>query len=377
VDPLYRLFGIALMILLLEGCGREPLPCQAEWSDYDRFISGFVNDQGQVLDPATSHTTSEGQSYALFFSVLANDRDRFNRILNWTESHLAAGSLANHLPAWAWGGGPDGHETILDPNSAADADLWLSYTLIEAGRLWNDAALTARGQALAVRILETETASLPALGTALLPGQSGFVNSAGNWRLNPSYLPPFILTRLASETGADNPWKEVRESSREVIGATLNGYAGDWMVYSKTGFTPDTETRSIGSYDAIRVYLWTGLTSPDDLFWKKIPPQLHGMTDWLKDHPAPPEKVDIRTGEGSGEGPFGFSAALLPYVQRLGISVKDPIFQRLKEKANDLGGDPGYYSQSLRLFGIGFTEQRFRFDLNGKLETSWGSACKP
>jgi endoglucanase len=60
----------------------------------------------------------------------------FDRLLHWTQANLAGGDLQTHLPAWLWGkqGRP-----VEDsrPNSASDADVWMAYALIEAGRLWN------------------------------------------------------------------------------------------------------------------------------------------------------------------------------------------------------------------------------------------------
>ena len=50
-----------------------------------------------------SITTSEGQSYALFFALLANDKASFDKLLEWTEVHLSEGDLSTRLPAWQWG----------------------------------------------------------------------------------------------------------------------------------------------------------------------------------------------------------------------------------------------------------------------------------
>ena len=53
--------------------------------------------QRKTLPPA------KGQSYALFFALVANDQATFDKVLAWTERHLAEGDLSARLPAWLWG----------------------------------------------------------------------------------------------------------------------------------------------------------------------------------------------------------------------------------------------------------------------------------
>jgi len=112
----------------------------ATWTHlWQGFQSRFMDSQGRVVDwREDGITTSEGESYALFFSLIADDRVQFNRILNWTQNHLAQGNLAVHLPAWKWGRSQNGHWQILGKASASDADLWLAYTLLSAAHLWHD-----------------------------------------------------------------------------------------------------------------------------------------------------------------------------------------------------------------------------------------------
>ncbi|MBU2768764.1 cellulase, partial [Acidithiobacillus ferrivorans] len=119
-------------------------------------------------------TTSEGQSYALFFALVANNPKLFQNILTWTQDNLAQGSLAAHLPAWRWGERPNKTWGVLDTNSAADADLWIAYTLIQAGRLWDRNSYTAMGTLLAKRIDQKEVVDLKGMGPMLIPGNAGF-----------------------------------------------------------------------------------------------------------------------------------------------------------------------------------------------------------
>src|SRR5512140_2824396 len=109
------------------------------WPTWTRYVQAFVADDGRVIDHGDhDRTTSEGQAYALFFALVANDRPLFERLLRWTGDNLADGRLAERLPAWSWGQRRDGSWGALDANSASDADLWTAYALLEGGRLWSE-----------------------------------------------------------------------------------------------------------------------------------------------------------------------------------------------------------------------------------------------
>lgn len=112
----------------------------AAWPAWGSFKNNLINHDGRVIDYSseTNKTTSEGQAYALFFALVANDRAMFDKLLNRTERNLTANDLSSRLPAWSWGKNDDERWGILDNNSASDADLWIAYTLGEAGRLWED-----------------------------------------------------------------------------------------------------------------------------------------------------------------------------------------------------------------------------------------------
>ena len=62
------------------------------WTDWETFKSVSM-ESGRVIDPSDSRLipTSEGESYALFFALVAGDTAAFESILAWTENNLAAG----------------------------------------------------------------------------------------------------------------------------------------------------------------------------------------------------------------------------------------------------------------------------------------------
>ncbi len=352
--------------------------CAPAWSGWQQFKQGFLSADGRVIDvgSADERTVSEGQAYALFFALVANDRATFDEVLRWTENNLAAGDLTSHLPAWLWGRAKDGSWHVLDANAASDADLWIAYTLLQAGELWHERSYTARGAVLARHIVEQETATLPEIGLTLLPGPVGFHPNPDEWRVNPSYMPLQVLRGLAEQLPDDARWKRLTASaSAVVLGTAPQGFAPDWARYqTDKGFLPDSDTKGRGSYDAIRVYLWAGMLDPASADTKKLLARLKPFADYIAQHGAPYESIDTTTGETKQAGNAGFSAAAVPFLAALGQSAAADA-QVARVQALDAHEPPGYYSSVLTLFGLGWREGLYRFDADGNLEVRWRSAC--
>lgn len=316
--------------------------------------------------------TSEGQAYGLFFALVANDRTRFDGLLHWTEENLAAGDLTGHLPAWLWGRGANNQWGVLDSNSAADADLWIAYTLLEAGEAWNEPRYTKVGLALAHRIAADEVVEVPGVGTMVAPGPTGFQHG-DSYRLNASYVPMQIILRLA-RLMPDAPWAKVAAATPAFVrDSAPHGFASDW-----TEFKDDVGIQaspSIGSYDAIRVYLWAGMLDEATPHRDDTLKAITGMAGYLRTNPIPPAKVRPDGSIEDPKGPVGFSAALLPYASALHEEqMRDQQLSRVqsefKAQLGLLGSPPKYYDQNLALFGLGF-QQQFGFDSKGALKLRW------
>jgi endo-1,4-beta-D-glucanase Y len=378
------------------------LHAQSKWPLWDQYSHRFINGDGRVIDhTGDDRTTSEAQAYGMFFSIVAGDKATFDTMLTWTENNLAQGDLTLHLPAWDWGKGPDGIWKPLDINPATDADLWLTYDLLEAGRLWNNPRYTNLGRTLINRIAKQEIATIPCVGPhggpMLLPAPSGFHPQPDAWIVNPSYLPLPVLQRLATEQPG-GPWYTIIAELPQLLGQTsVAGYSMDW-VECRTGHgwiavplpgnapkenhPPDNgqtakqaaaPPAAYGSYDAIRVYLWAGIADPGMSYARDLPKAVPGMAAYLKTNLTPPLQIDSSGKVISPDGPAGFSAAVIPYLQTLGM--KDAAatqLQRLnatKDPATGLyGRTVAYYDQNLALFTMAWLEQRYRFDKQGHLK---------
>jgi endo-1,4-beta-D-glucanase Y len=376
--------GVALAVAALGAQAAQTTPGATcgDWPSYRSFVARFVQPDGRVIDYATAvqQTTSEGQSYGMFFALVANDRATFDRLLAWTRLNLAGGQFDAgnmHLPAWQWGRKPDGSWGVLDPNPASDADLWIAYDLLQAGRLWNAPDYTALGTALAAQIEKREMTDLAGLGPMLLPGPQGFVNG-GVTRVNPSYLPLPLLRGLAHDLHT-GPWTALAQNTLKMVMATSpRGFAPDWAAWHQGQFVVDPKTGDLGSYDAIRVYLWAGLTASADPLAKPWLDAVRGMSERVAQTGVPPEKVAVTTGVGTGEGPLSYWGALAPYFAALG-DTKSLALARTHLAALDdglPGREPVYYDRVLGLFGTGAIDGRYRFDVDGQLIPSWKGACE-
>ena len=372
------------MFSVAGGCKESP------WQLWNAYAARFIDPEtGRVFDPnGDQHTTSEGQAYALFFALADNDRATFNRLLAWTETNLASGDLKTHLPAWLWGKNKDTQWKVLDPNSASDADVWMAYTLIEAGRLWKSSNYSNLGRAMLAQIAKSEVINLPGFGLMLVPGPAGFQHG-NNWTLNPSYLPLFLFKRLADVDPA-GPWAQIALGIPRLLEqSSRHGYAMDWVEYVPgDGFYPAPKPSAAeqnasdtagpeGSYDAIRVYLWAGMIDPGDPMRSLILNAVPAMSAYLADHDAPPEKIDDQGIPVAQDGPVGFSAAMLPYLRAFPDLSKAGARQMIRLSAQKdattglYGKDIAYYDQNLALFATGFLDARFRFGPDGELKVEW------
>jgi endo-1,4-beta-D-glucanase Y len=392
---------LALLVGSLCGLSQAAM-AQHPWPLWQSYVAHFLSGDGRVVDhTAGDCTTSEGQAYAMFFALADNDRVHFDLLLHWTETNLAGGDLTAHLPAWRWGRNDAGEWKTLDPNPASDADLWLAYDLLEAGRLWHEPRYAKLGSLLAERIAQQEVATIPGLGTMLLPGPTGFHPEPSLWIVNPSYLPLSPLVYLAREQ-PDGPWKAILHAFptllRQGNGA---GYAMDWVAAdssihpseqpaqiaaenpAQTAQAPaqaaakrNASETPVGSYDAIRVYLWLGLAAKETPGRNDLLATLPSMASTLKTQMIPPERVAADGKVLAPDGPVGFSAAVLPYLVALGRTAEatrqqDRLTASLDPSTGLYGHSAAYYDQNLILFATGYAERRFHFEKDGTLSVAW------
>lgn len=370
-----------ILSLVLLGLLPSPASAKSAWPFWDRYAENFVKPDGRVVDPdRNAMTTSEGQSYALFFSLVANDQRSFQKILRWTEDNLAQGDLGQNLPAWSWGRNPDNQWSVLDANSASDSDLWIAYSLMQAGSLWKRPDYRSKGKSLLLHIAQEEVTNIPRIGPMLLPGKNGF-QGLGQWTLNPSYLPlPLLCAASAADPGG--PWKQMASNLPSWLEqVSPAGFAMDWVQCSITSCSAaiapgTTTTPPRGSYDAIRVYLWAGLAEKNTPGNQKILTIFSPMLSYLKTHPLPPESVASNGDVLSATAPVSFAASLIPFAFNSGEytvtnQLRKKVIESISASTGLLGNPARYYDQNLALFALGWQERHFRFASDGTLRVLW------
>lgn len=234
----------------------EPSMVARAWRAYARR---FIRRSGRVIDRSDGNrTTSEGQAYALVRAAWADDEATFNRVLRWTRTHLQGGD-STALPAWWWGL-RDGAWGVVDPNPAADADVWMAYAMLVAAERWNRPELLHEARGMIASIWRGEVAAVGPW-TVLLPGP--WAQSQDPVRINPSYLLPFAF-RAFAEVDPDHDWMALVDGSYDVLGILMSGdtLPPDWAHFERsTGQRapePDDapENSAAHGWEALRV-AWT------------------------------------------------------------------------------------------------------------------------
>lgn len=358
-------FTSGVLLLATAACNAAP-----KWPAWEGFKQAFVSADGRVIDHSQDdlRTVSEGQAYALFFALIAQDRASFDRILTWTENNLSDGDLGKKLPAWIWGK-HKGEWGVIDSNSASDADLWIAYTLLEASRVWCQPTYASKAQQLGQLIVTQELLEVPGLGMSVLPGRVGFSQQDGSVKLNPSYVPPFLMARLAHAWPQEKVWALAYLGSQRLLLDTVQqGFYPDWVVYKNGVYSlPEDEQR--GDYDAIRTYLWIGMTHSSDPVQGTLLNLQTPMIRLLESRQNMPEWTQPGNGEVSANaGPEGFQIAMAPLLAALNRN-------KLAAKMNEQGlreGDAetwrryGYYNASLTLFAGAYMDNKYRFGPAGQ-----------
>ena len=240
--------------------------------------------------------------------------------------------------------------------------------------MWKAPDYADTGHKLLALIRRHEIAQAGSAGPVLLPGPVGFQLDKGRFWLNPSYYPDFMFRYLAA-VDPKGPWQAVWDSYHRMTPKVFSaGVAPDLFVVDSTGrVMPDTQREPSGSYDAIRVYLWAGMSGQSS---QETVKRLSPYAALIRQRGVPPEKVNPVTAVvvKSDYSPIGYSGAVLPFLSALGDK---PTLEKQHERVRAAlrrakQGEPAnYYDQVLILFGKGWLDGQYRFDDQGRLQPKW------
>jgi endoglucanase len=190
-----------VVVALSAGCGDSSSP-----GSPSAFLDRYVKSNGAVVrTDQGGDVVSEGQAYAMVLADVAGKWSTVRTVWKWTSTHLqrADGLLSWHAKA-------DG--TVLDPQSAADADVLAAWALLDYRGPSPD-SFTAAGRRLASAVLAHETVSV---GGEQLLAAGPWAVSASPHVVNPSYWMPSVFRSLAAATG-DARWRRMADASVRLL----------------------------------------------------------------------------------------------------------------------------------------------------------------
>jgi len=275
--------GVAALALV--SCDREPAPSLLQQADWLAYKEHFISEDGRVLDNGQAQNShSEGQGYGMLLAVAFDDRATFQRVWQWTRTHLQVRN--DYLFAWLWSAKED---RVADENNATDGDVMIAWALQRAARRWSDDAYRTSAEQIVHSLASLQIRVNGKL--FLLPGKQGFYSDE-ELVLNPSH---FVLPAFRELAGLDQhmDWPGLYRDALDLM--RKNRFSEwklvpDW-VDMRQGGRPWSRREAYFSYNAIRIPLfaaWVGavdVLSPYVDFWRQF-----SMRE------KQPDIVDLRTG---------------------------------------------------------------------------------
>lgn len=230
---------------------RSEIVQQDSWQ---HFKDTFIKDYGQVVDPATSLTTSAGQAQAMFRAITMNDKDMFSGIWQWSKDHLRYRS-DDTLLSWKWEKQPDGSYALGDSNNVCDADQLIAYALFLADDKWPGKGYGAEAKQHATDWWNK--------CTFVRDGKQYIDSSADGSQdsklINTGYFRPAIYRFLAKELPV-LPWQQLVSDGYDLLDRIYvqNQSMPNWIIMATDGSLQPASpllgsTADVFGYDALQL----------------------------------------------------------------------------------------------------------------------------
>lgn len=337
---------------------------------WDAYRKRFIQADGRIIDwEAEERSTSEGQAYAMFRAVFADDPDSFDRTLKWSESNLQRrdnqGKPMDSLWAWKWGKSASNQWVQLDPNFAIDADIDACFALILASDRWSRPDYLALAKTKLKDLWNFSTLTHNDQ-TYLLPGPKIAFQQGDRLTLNPSYLAPYAF-RLFAQVDPDRDWMALVDSSYAILenSASLSnvGLPSDWVNFDlKTGKYSALESgsplKTQYGFDATRV--WWRIALDGAIFnearsMNYLQAHLKPLQNrWRKDRKIPAQ-IDLQGNPMVNYEATSQYGMLYSALRPLDPTMATEIYQQKIKPTYRSGfwdNDKAYYTQNLAWFGL-------------------------
>jgi endo-1,4-beta-D-glucanase Y len=235
----------------------QPVLPAAAWRAYrDRFIQP----DGRLVDidnGGVSH--SEGQGYGMLLAVLADDRETFARLWNWSVANLYV--RGDNLAAWRWT--PNQTPPVGDKNNATDGDLLIAWALARAAQRWPEPSYRAAARRIALAI--GKLIEVGPTGPVLPPGAFGFARGQmpDGPVINLSYVVFPALDELRT-VAPDVKWEDLRRAAALLVESARTGPARlppDWISLAGEQVVPARFQPAVFGYESIRIPLYLAWSS--------------------------------------------------------------------------------------------------------------------
>jgi endo-1,4-beta-D-glucanase Y len=337
------------------------------------YKENFIYDYGQVIDPAISVTTSEGQAYAMLRAVWENDQQTFNGLWNWTQDHMQYRGV-DKLFSWKFVK-QDNAFVLGDPASASDADIDIALALLQAGKRWQTEKYINSARTIIEDIWKKEV---------ILIGNKYYLIAGSNakaengYLVNPSYFSPAAYQIFASVDPSHN-WSKLIEDTYFVLdrlqksNISPSGLIPDWIWVEETSGAIKDGDIYLGrngykyGYDAFRTYFRISM----DKEWYKRETAINFLDASGKFFADEWENVGVIYSEYSLDGKpltenssiatsVGALFATNDYKKDIAIDIYKKTFDQTKNINFDgsWGDSKNYYDQNWAWFATAMFEGR-------------------
>jgi endo-1,4-beta-D-glucanase Y/4-amino-4-deoxy-L-arabinose transferase-like glycosyltransferase len=224
------------------------------WLNYKQ---NFITDNGQVIDPVSNTTTSEGQSYAMLRAIDMHDKVAFDTVWNWTKHNMQ--HQQDGLFSWKITVDQLGINHITDTNSATDGDQDIAYALSKAHDQWGSSDYATQASHIVNSIWTKDVVNQNGQ-LYILSAESG-ATSAGDLLVNPSYLAPANYHTFQKIDPSHN-WNKLADDSYTLLAKlqsqSPSGLISNWVAIKANGTIGSatefnvTDPANYG-YDAFRI----------------------------------------------------------------------------------------------------------------------------
>lgn len=304
---------------------------QAAANGWETFKSRFMTSDGRITDTANNNVShTEGQGYGMLLAVANDDRATFDRLWQWTRTHLR--NPQNDLFYWRYTPGAD--DPVADKNNASDGDVLLAWALQRGAQKWQREDYQQASERIQRAIVKLNVITF-ADHTVMLPGAQGF-NKNSYIVLNPSYF-LFAAWQAFAQRSHLQVWTRLINDGTDLLSKMHFGQTGlplDWVALNADGsVAPALGYSNRFSYDAIRI--------PLNIWW--YDPHSQALAPFQRvwqgyDRRQTPAWFDVLA---NTPAPYNLGGGLL--------AIRDLTMSETGYLSDNLSSDQNYFSASLQL----------------------------